>query len=261
MFLSRNRTFALAAIMAASVILNAQESPKAAAVAAPQLPKAETLMEKYIEATGGRAIYAKQRTAVAKGTMEITAMGLKGAMTLYRAEPNLSYTEIDFPSLGKMKEGFDGKVAWAFSAMQGPQIKEGDEKISAAREAHFHSENWKEIYKQVQTLGVETVEGKVCFKVELTPHQGSPTTNFYDQTSGLLIKSVSTVKTAMGEITAELLLSDYRKVDGLLAPFKIVTTAAGQVILITLDSMAANAPIPEGAFEPPAEIKALLVKK
>ncbi|MFZ1613244.1 MAG: hypothetical protein WAT51_03670, partial [Holophaga sp.] len=185
----------------------------------------------------------------------------KGAMTLYRAEPNLSYTEIDFPSLGKMKEGFDGKVAWAFSAMQGPQIKEGDEKISAAREAHFHSENWKEIYKQVQTLGVETVEGKVCFKVELTPHQGSPTTNFYDQTSGLLIKSVSTVKTAMGEITAELLLSDYRKVDGLLAPFKIVTTAAGQVILITLDSMAANAPIPEGAFEPPAEIKALLVKK
>jgi len=261
MFLARPQHFALVTVIFAGAFLACRPPKPAAPTVVAQFPKAEALLDKYIEATGGRAIYAKQRTAVAKGTMEITAMGLKGAMTLYRAEPNLSYTEIDFPNLGKMKEGFDGKVAWAFSAMQGPQIKEGDEKISAAREAHFHSENWKEIYKQVQTLGVETVEGKTCFKVELTPHQGSPTINFYDQTSGLLIKSVSTVKTAMGEITAELLLSDYRKVDGLLAPFKNVTTAAGQVILITLDSMAANAPIPEGAFEPPAEIKALLVKK
>lgn len=262
MSLTHTYRAALVALLAAGSILTAQPSPKPEAVAQAQpLPKAETLLDKYIDATGGRALYAKQRTAVVKGTMEIAAMGMKGALVLYRAEPNLSYTEIDFPGLGKVKEGFDGKVAWGFNAMQGPQIKAGDEKANAARESHFHSENWKELYKEVKTLGLETVDGKPCYKVEMTPLQGSPSINFYEQKTGLLTKTVATVKTAMGDISAETVLSDYRKVDGLLAPFKIIQNAAGQVVIISIDSMGSNAEIPTGTFEPPAEIKALLEKK
>jgi hypothetical protein len=193
--------------------------------------------------------------------MEINAMGLKGALLIYRSEPNLTYTEIDFPGLGKMKEGFDGKVAWAFSAMQGPQVKEGDEKLNTAREARFHSENWKELYKQVETLALEAVDGKPCYKVLLTPHEGSPSTNFYDQETGFLVKSIMTLKTAMGEVKAETLTSDYRKVGALLVPFKTALNIAGQAMTITFSSVESNAPIPKGAFELPAEIKALVDKK
>jgi len=231
------------------------------ALLAQQLPKAEALLDKFVQATGGQAAYARQHTAIIKGTMEIGGMGLKGSLTVYRAEPNLSYTEIELSGLGKMQEGFDGKVAWAFNAMQGPQVKDGDEKANAMREARFHGENWKEDFKQVQTLGVETVEGRPCYKVQMTPHAGSPSLNFYDRESGLLLKTVATLKTAMGEITAESLPSDYRRTSGLLLPFKVIQKVAGQVITMTFSTVESNVPIPKGTFELPAEIKALLGKQ
>ena len=233
----------------------------APALVAQQLPKAEALLDKFVQATGGQAAYAQQHTTLVKGSMEIGGMGLKGTLTVYRAEPNLSYTEIDIPGIGKMKEGFDGKVAWAFNAMQGPQIKTGDERATTAREARFHSENWKEDYRQVQTLGLETVEGKPCYKIQLTPHSGAPSTNFYDRESGLLLKSIVTLKTAMGEITAESLPSDYRKVGALLVPFRIVQKVAGQMMTMTFSSVENNAPIPRGTFDLPAEIQALVGKQ
>jgi zinc protease len=187
-------------------------------------------------------------------------MGLKGTLINYRAEPNLSYSEIELAGLGKMQEGFDGKIAWAFNAMQGPQVKTGDEKAAAAREARFHSENWKEDFRQVQTLGVETVEGRPCYKVQMTPHTGSPSTNFYDQQSGFLLKTVVPLQTAMGEITAESLPSDYRKAGGVSIPFKVIQKVAGQVITMTFTSLESNVPIPQGTFDLPAEIKAHLGK-
>ena len=108
----------------------------APALVAQQLPKAETLLDKFVQATGGQAAYAQQHTTLVKGSMEIGGMGLKGTLINYRAEPNLSYSEIELAGLGKMQEGFDGKVAWAFNAMQGPQVKTGDEKAAAHKPAN-----------------------------------------------------------------------------------------------------------------------------
>jgi hypothetical protein len=45
----------------------------ALAHAADDLPKAETILDKYVEATGGKAAYEKHHTEISKGTMEIKA--------------------------------------------------------------------------------------------------------------------------------------------------------------------------------------------
>src|SRR4051794_4598106 len=92
------------------------------------LPKGETILDKYIELTGGRAAYEKNHSEVSVGTMEFVGKGIKGNISSYRAEPDKSYTEIDIQGIGKVKEGSDGKVAWSLSAMQGPRLKDGEEK-------------------------------------------------------------------------------------------------------------------------------------
>src|SRR5690242_1955488 len=91
-----------------------------ARLAADDLPKADTILDKYIEATGGKAAYEKNHTEVSTGSMEFVGKGIKGAISSYRAEPNKSYTEIDIAGIGKVKEGSDGTIAWSLSAMQGP---------------------------------------------------------------------------------------------------------------------------------------------
>src|SRR5579872_4019873 len=167
-------------------------------LAADDLPKAETILDKYIEATGGKAAYEKNHNEITTGKMEFTGKGISGNVLSYRAEPDKSYTEIEIQGIGKIKEGSDGKTAWSLSAIQGPHLKEGDEKAQAMMAGKFNSElNWRDVYKKVETTGVEQVEGKDCYKVVLTPSQGSPITRYYDKQSSLLIKMTMVAKNPM----------------------------------------------------------------
>src|SRR5580658_3805140 len=113
--------------------------------AADDLPKAETILDKYIEVTGGKAAYEKHHTEIAKGSFEMAAMGLKASMISYRAEPDKSYTETDLPGMGKIREGSDGTVYWQLSAMMGPHVKEGAEKTQSQIGARFNAElHWRD---------------------------------------------------------------------------------------------------------------------
>jgi zinc protease len=228
--------------------------------AADELPKAETILDKYIEVTGGKAAYEKRHTEVSSGTMEFVGKGIKGSLTSFRSEPNKSYTEIDIQGIGKIQEGTDGSVAWSLSALQGPRLKEGEEKSGALQAARFNAElNWRDVYK-AETRGVEQVDGKDCYKVQLTPKEGMAMTRFYDKQSNLLLKMVMTVKNPMGEFPVESRVSDYRKEGDILMPHKITQSAAGQEITINIESVKHNAEIPKDKFDLPAEIKALIKK-
>jgi hypothetical protein len=230
--------------------------------AAQDLPKAETILDKYVEVTGGRAAYLKIHNEVGTGTMEMAANGIHGSLKSWHAEPDKSLTEIDIEGIGKMREGTNGAVAWSLSAIQGPHVKEGDEKAEALRGAKFHTDlNWRDAYSKVETTGVESVEGKDCYKVVLTPKQGNPQTRFYDKQSGLLTKATAVVKTAMGEIPVESVMGDYRKDGDILSPHKVTQQAAGQSVVITLSKMEYNVEIPPDKFDVPAEVKAVMEKK
>src|SRR5215467_12259015 len=89
-------------------------------LAADELPKGDTLLDKYVEATGGKAAYAKVHSDISTGTMEFKAMGMKGKLTSYGAEPNKRYVEIEMEGVGKMQEVTNGDMAWSLSAVQGP---------------------------------------------------------------------------------------------------------------------------------------------
>lgn len=238
----------------------------AAGVAAAQpaggLPKADTVLDKYVEATGGKAAYAKLHSAVSTGSMEFTANGIKGTLTVWRVRPDKSLTEIDLEGVGKIREGSDGKVAWSLSAIQGPHLKEGDERAEALRNSRFNAdENWREVFAKAETTAVETVEGKECYKLVLTPKDGSPVTRYYDRQSGLLVKIAMTVKSPLGEVPVESVASDYRKDGEILSAHKVTQKAAGQTFTILIEKTEYNVEIPPGKFDIPDEIKLLLEKK
>jgi hypothetical protein len=65
------------------------------------------------------------------------------------------------------------------------------------------------------------------------------------------------MKTEMGEIPAESLVSDYRKVDGVLMPFLVKQKVLGQEFSVTLQTVQNNIEIPKDRFSIPEEIKAL----
>ena len=180
----------------------------------------------------------------------------------YHAAPDLVYTEIVLEGIGKITDGSDGKVAWANSAMQGPRVKEGPERAQAMQAARFNGElNWREVYKTAETTGIEAVDGKDCYKVVLTPAEGSAVTHFYDKESGLLTKISLITQSPMGEVPADSFTSDYRKEGDILMPHKVRQSVAGQEFTITIDTVKFNPEIPKNRFDLPDEIKALVNKK
>jgi len=168
------------------------------------LPKAEEILDQYVEVSGGKAAYEKLHNRATKGTLDFVTTGIKATVTTYSAEPDKMRTIIESPAIGKVEEGTDGEIAWELSLMTGPRIKEGDEKATTMRAAAFDSTvNWRKQYDKAECAGVETVEDKPCHKVILTPATGMPETHYYEQESGLLVKMNQTIKSPMGVIPVE----------------------------------------------------------
>jgi len=225
------------------------------------LPKADTILDRYIEVTGGKAVYQARKSEHAMGTMDFKAQGLKGSVTRYAAPPSQLYISIELEGVGKIESGVTDGVAWEKSAIMGARIKTGEERAQTLREARFNGTLfYKELYTKVETTGMETIDGEPCYKVVLTPADGKPETMFFQKKSGLVVKTAVTAVSQMGEIQSEAITSDYKSFGGVLVPTKVIQRAGGQEFSISIDKVIVNEPIPAERFELPAEIKALQSK-
>ena len=107
---------------------------------------------------------------------------------------------------------------------------------------------------------METVEGKECYKVVMTPKTGSPSTRWFDKDTNLLVKLTMTTKSAMGEVQSESVVTDYRKEGEVLMPHKITSKVATMELVMTVESVQHNPEIAKDRFDIPDEVKALVKK-
>lgn len=232
------------------------------APAADSLPTPETILDHFVEVTGGKVAYESRKNEVVTGTVNFAAAGLKGTMVTYYQEPDKYYMSMDLAGVGKLETGLADGVAWENSLLQGPRIKTGEEKAQAVREAAMNgSYHWRDLFAKAETVGEEDVEGEPCYKLVLTPAKGNAVTMYFEKKSGLMRKTSVVAASQLGDIPAESFSKEYKRFDGILAPAKITEKVAGQEFTITIDSMKANQDIPASQFALPEEVRALLARQ
>lgn len=258
----RIRKSAAAFSMAAlAILVVAGCAPGLKTPAPAKIPPAELILDRYVEATGGIAAYDKLQNSVVKGALAIPAAGITLDVTVYSARPNKLYSKAESPAVGTFERGTDGAVFWENSTMQGARLLEGTELADALRESRFESmAYWRDLYDTVAVAGVDTVAGSPCDMIVLKTREGKPRTYFFDQKSGLLVKTVSVVPSQMGDITVEAFPSDYRKEGDILVSHKSNMKLMSQDRVMTLTSVAYNAAIPDSLFAIPAAVQELLKK-
>ena len=118
-------------------------------------------------------------------------------------------------------------------------------------------------YKSMKTEGIERINGKDCYKVVKIPEKGSETTVYYDKKSFLIVKEMSYFKPPQrGSIKIETYYEDYRKINGILFSFKTVVFNNGKWVgETTYEKIELNIEMPEGIFDIPEEVKAIMDKK
>ncbi|HTW63537.1 MAG TPA: hypothetical protein VME17_02930 [Bryobacteraceae bacterium] len=225
------------------------------------LPSAQTVIDHWINATGGRAAWEARHNVVEHATVDFAKQGIKGTLTVYEAAPDKYLGITELPGIGRISTGSNGEVAWENTSLQGPRIKQGAEQADAFREGAFNADlNWQKLYVKGEITGLESVEGHECYRLVLTPKQGNPVTEYYDKTSGLLVRTTTTVTSQLGEIPAEILYDDYQKDAGVLSAHRMVNRAAQQEFVIQIQSIETNVDLPKDRFDLPPEVQALVKK-
>ena len=199
-------------------------------------------------ATGGRAAWDSRHNLVEHATLDFAKHGLKGTLTIYQAAPDKYLGLTELPGIGQIATGSNGEVAWENTALQGPRLKQGAEKADAFREGAFNGDLiWQKLYVKGETAASKPSEGHECYKIVLTPKEGKPVTEFFDKTSGLLMKTTTIVTSQLGEIARRnplRRLSERRRRPR--SPHRLVNRAAQQEFVIQIQSIEANADLPEG---------------
>lgn len=241
------RTFVLAVTIA---ILGASTVGSARA----QAPSADDILNRYIEAAGGREALQKLTTRVMKGRIGVSTLGMSGEFVQKNKAPNLQATKTDFDGLPAMEEGHDGKVAWATLPGLGAREKSGGELARAKRSSVFPRElRLRDTYARFAVKGLAKIGDRSAWLVVATPSVGKPDHLYFDQQTGLLLREETTVESSLvGELTFQIDYGDYRKVDGVMVPFSIAIPKPVEMgFSVKIEDVKHNVDIPDTAFAKP----------
>jgi hypothetical protein len=222
------------------------------------LPPAQSIIDRHIEAVGGRAAIKSHNSVNVKGSITIPANGMSGTLEMFAARPNKTFAKTTLAGIGDVMEGFDGTVAWSISPMTGPMLATGEELAQKKLDSDFDGAlGIASKYDAMKTLEKTTFEGRPVYKIALTRKGGGDDIEFYDVETGLKAGSVMERKNPMGTISVTSSVSGYQKFGKLLQPTVLKQTTSGMQIVTTFTSVEYDKVDP-AVFELPAPIKALV---
>ena len=243
-------------LLLVSVPLSAVRPPASPAPSA--LPSARSVIDRHIEAIGGRKAVLGRSSTRAAGTISVPSAGLTGTVEVLAAKPNKTLMRISIGGIGDIEEGFNGTVGWSLSAITGPALLEGKQLEQRRFDSDFFGELHDDArYESMTTVEETEFEGRSCYKLRLVRKGGGEDFEFYDVKTGLKAGSISTRTIPMGDVTSTTVESDYRRFGNVLTATSITLTGMGMQQLLKLNAVEIDSVDPS-VFEPPAPIKALL---
>ena len=226
------------------------------------LPNAEEIVERHIFESGGPEFYEMLRTQRVSGRLTYVSRNVEGRMETWAAQGGKYYQLTDVPGMGRQEEGSDGVIAWDRSPSIGPRVKrrQNTAALGVTLDAAGMIE-WRTLIDHLRTEAEEKIDGRDCWRVRLTPRDGSPDMiRWYDRETGLLYRSALEVRTDMGALPLVMTYEQYRDVGDVKWPSRVRTTASGQDTVFSADEVKLNEPLDESVFEVPPEIRELAQK-
>lgn len=221
------------------------------------LPPLKTILDRYVEASGGRQALESLKSLTLKGEVSSPMFGAAKWQMMAKA-PNKRVMITTMEGMGDMKEGFDGKVAWSSSPFTGVVVKEGAEAEKAAREADFYRDlHMEKAYPGLHLVGTDKVGDEPVWVAEAKPVAGTIERFFFSQKSGHIIQHESAPADGSEGGRTVARFSDFRTVGKQVVPHQIdlqITTPDGNsfTIQIKITEVKHNVPLDDSLFAKPA---------
>lgn len=185
----------------------AQDDAPAEPAAADQeqeLPSAESLFERHIEAIGGKEKVFEIKTRSFAATLKFYQGGNEdpvqtGILRVYAEAPDHLIQEIIFPGVSTTKKYFDGEAGWTIEQGKAPVAMETEELERFAVGARFYTEaDYANHYKSYKTINQQDANGKQIYLVQVEHFSGRQEVLAFDDETGLII-GVAGVRNIQGQ--------------------------------------------------------------
>jgi outer membrane lipoprotein-sorting protein len=236
----------------------AQTATAAPATAA--APTADELVEKNIQAKGGREKIKAIQSLRMTGSMDV-GQGAKAPFTIEMKRPHKMRIEFTIQGMTGI-QAYDGSGGWMvmpFMGKKDPEALSADDLKGMEEQADFEGPlfDYKAKGSQVESLGKQDVDGTPAYKLKVTKKNGDVSYIYLDADAYLEIKEEGKRTIRGQELELESTSGDYKTVDGLVFPFSLGTkpkgAPSGQVI--TVEKIEVNPKVDDTRFAQPAPPK------
>jgi len=208
-------------------------------------PTADQVFDKYIQALGGAQKVGAITSFTGKGTfIGFETEQSKVPVDVYSKAPNQRAVVVH-TRLGDSVRVFDGRAGF-IAAPDRPvpllTLTGGNLEGSKLDAILAFPMQIKSAFSQWRVSATDIDEKEVAVVQGTNPRQ--PPVNFYfDAKSGLLVRVLRFVDTAVGRVPTQIDFSDYRDVSGVKMPFKWITTWTNGQATTELTQIQVNTPI------------------
>jgi len=225
------------------------------------LMSVDDLLARMIEAYGGEASLRKHNSSTTKVEVDFENQGVQGEGVISARAPNLTASDIRLTALNKqigtVVSYFDGNSGGETLSFGPDEIYSGKRLEDIRTGSDFYDVlNWKKNYNSIVVKRMAKIGDDDAYVVQRKCEKGTPVTDYVSAKSFLVLKRdlVISSETAGIELPQTEVFSDYRSVDGVMVPFKIVSNniANGDVVL-RVKELKFDQPMPDSVFKKPVK--------
>jgi hypothetical protein len=200
------------------------------------LPTADQILDRYLQALGGKAAIDKIATRSTKVILlrpkvinsvtpraAILNRGETVTVETFQKAPGKYLAVITSPA-GLVSQGFNGTVGWV-KTVTGQREMNSAEVSRIKRDADLSKDlKLKERYSKMQVTGKERLGEHEVFAIEARSLEDKTERLLFDVKSGLLLRRVVFTETRLGLDPEQTDYDDFREVDGVWLPFVVRTS-------------------------------------
>lgn len=218
------------------------EKPADTVAAIPEGVGVNEVLNKYIEAIGGKEKLSNVTSYLLTAEAEMQDMKLN--LDIKKTADGKFMQDVKVGGNSMSKQVFDGEKGYMM--MQGQRKDMGEEEIAKMKEetAPFPELN----YLGDNTIileGMETVDGKKTYKLKLTDEKFA----FYDMQTGLKVQETTTAEMGGQQMTSTINYKDYQEVSGIQLPFILAQTVGPQSFDFKVTEIKINEGVSDSDFE------------
>ena len=203
---------------------------------------AETIIEKYIESIGGKAKLEAAKSYAMTAAAEM--QGMKLELEMKKTTNNQFMQDVKMMGNSMSKQVLNGDGGYMVAQGQRKDLSE-EEVIKIKEESTLFPELNYANLDGISLEGMEMVGDKNTYKLKVNDKKSA----FYDVETGLKLQEVNIAEMQGQQMTSTSNYENYREVDGILFPFKLIQTIGPQNFEFIVSEIKINDGVSDVDFE------------